>query len=104
LQVKGHHRNNNTGSKFAIGTACVADNGGKFTGGVVDTGANATGIKFSASVVDTSGKFATGVVDTDGKNGNNIRLLTSQSELEEFTYTLTIYLKLSDIGFFSFAP
>ncbi len=90
---------NNTGGKIAAG---INDTGGKFA-----TSINDTGSKFStsfASVVETGGKFATCVNDTSGKfaaivndtwgnlppasmtpaanNGNNIRLLRPQSELE----------------------
>ena len=75
-------------AKFSTNFACVVDTGGKFATGVNDTG----------------GKFATGVNDAGGKlppvsttppanlppvsmtpvanNGNNIRLLRPESELE----------------------
>jgi hypothetical protein len=50
------------------------------------TGDNYTGGKFETGINDTGGKFATGttgVFDTGSNNGNNIRLLTPESELRE---------------------
>jgi hypothetical protein len=83
-------------------TTGINHNGGKFatcSAGVVDTSG-----KFATGVNDTGGKFATSVNDAGGKlppvsttpaanmpllsmtpvanNGNNIRLLTTKSELE----------------------
>jgi hypothetical protein len=76
-------------ANFATSSPCVVDTGGKFATGVNDTGG-----KFAAGFNDAGGKFfATGINDTAANlppvsltplanNGNNIRLLTPESELE----------------------
>jgi hypothetical protein len=69
---------NNTGGKFATGTAGVVGTGGKF----------ATG---SVSVNEPSGQIATGTYQRHrwlsmtpvANNGNNMRLLTPFRELKE---------------------
>ncbi len=74
---------------FATSTVFVVDTGGKFA-----TSVNETGSKFSAGVNDTSGKLPPvsttpaenlSPVSTTpvANNGNNIRLLTPESELDE---------------------
>jgi hypothetical protein len=72
-----------TGSKFAIGTADVADTGGKFSGNVVAPAANFP-LVFLIPVAN---------LPPVANNGNNIRLLTPQNELDECTYMLTLLPK-----------
>jgi hypothetical protein len=72
-----------TGSKFAIGTDGVADTGGKFTGSVVAPAANFS-LVFLIPVAN---------LPQVANNRNNIRLLTPQNELDEFTYILTLLPK-----------
>ena len=75
-------------ANFATSSPCVVDTGGKFATGVNDTGG-----KFAAGVNDAGGKLPP--VSTTpaanlppvsltpvANNGNNIRLLTPESELE----------------------
>jgi hypothetical protein len=75
-------------ANFANSSPCVVDTGGKFATGVNDTGA-----KFVAGVNDAGGnlppvsttpaaKFPPVSLTPMANNGNNITLLTPESELE----------------------
>ncbi len=70
-------------SKFANGTAGVADTGGKFTGGVVAP----------AAIFPLVFLIPVANLPPVANNGNNVRLLSPQSELDEFTYLFTLLPK-----------
>jgi hypothetical protein len=64
-------------ANFATRSPCVVDTGGKFATGVNDTG----GI-FAAGINGAGGKLPPVSTTPVANNGNNIRLQTTESELE----------------------